>query len=143
MLLLGYVEGLEWERARAWRGADSRSLGSSVDIARHEATPDHSTVSHTRRRIDIETHEVVVAWVLQRVADAGLLKGKTVGVEATTLQANAAPRSTVRRDAGEGYDAFVGGLAAAFGIPTPTRAEFGVPRPEASEEPMSTEDGVL
>ena len=89
-----------------------------------EAPPDHSTVSRTRRRIDVETHEAVFTWVLQRVADAGLLKGKTVGIDATTLEANAALRSIVCRDTGEGYDAFLRGLAAASGIPTPTRAEL-------------------
>ena len=124
MLLLGYFEGLESERAMAWRAADSLSLRQFLDIALHEGPPDHSTVSRTRRRIDIETHEAVFTWVLQRVADAGLFKGKTVGIDATTLEANAALRSIVRRDTGEGYDAFLRGLAAASGIPTPTRAEL-------------------
>ena len=81
-------------------------------------------VSRTRRRIDVETHEAVFTWVLQRVADADLLKGKTVGIDATTLEANAALRSIVRRDTGEGYDSFLRGLAAASGIPTPTRSEL-------------------
>ncbi len=124
MLLLGYFEGLESERAMAWRAADSLSLRQFLDIALAEASPDHSTVSRTRRRIDVETHEAVFTWVLQRVADAGLLKGKTVGIDATTLEANAALRSIVRRDTGEGYDAFLRGLAAASGIATPTRAEL-------------------
>ena len=124
MLLLGYFEGLESERAMGWRAADSLSLRPFLDIALPEGPPDHSTVSRTRRRIDIETHEAVFTWVLQRVSDAGLLNGKTVGVDATTLEANAALRSIVRRDTGEGYDAFVRGLAAPSGIPTPTRAEL-------------------
>ena len=124
MLLLGYFEGVESERAMAWRAADSLSLRQFLDIALHEGPPDHSTVSRTRRRIDIETHEAVFTWVLQRVADAGLLKGKRVGIDATALEANAALRSIVRRDTGEGYDAFLRGLAAASGIPTPTRAEL-------------------
>ena len=124
MLLLGYFEGLESERAMAWRAADSLSLRQFLDLALQEAPPDHSTVSRTRRRIDVETHEAVFTWVLQRVADAGLLKGKTVGIDATTLEANAALRSIVRRDTGEGYDAFLRGLAAASGIPMPSRAEL-------------------
>ena len=124
LLLLGYFEGLESERAMAWRASDSLSLRQFLDIALHEAPPDHSTVSRTRRRIDVETHEAVFTWVLQRVADAGLLKGKTVGIDATTLEANAALRSIVRRDTGEGYDAFLRGLAAASGIATPSRAEL-------------------
>ena len=124
MLLLGYFEGLDSERAIAWRVADSLSLRQFLDIALHEAAPDHSTVSRTRRRIDLETHQAVFTWVLQRLADAGLVRGKTVGIDATTLEANAALRSIVRRDTGEGYETFLRGLAEASGISTPTRAEL-------------------
>ena len=104
MLLLGYFEDLDSERAIAWRAADSLSLRQFLDVALHDAPPDHSTVSRTRRRIDIETHLAVFTWVLQRLADAGLVKGKTVGIDATTLEANAALRSIVRRDTGESYE---------------------------------------
>ena len=90
MLLLGYFEGLDSERAIAWRAADSLSLRQFLDIALHEAAPDHSTVSRTRRRIDLKTHQAVFTWVLQRLADAGLVRGKTVGIDATT------PASTAR-----------------------------------------------
>ena len=141
MLLLGYFEGLESERAMAWRAADSLSLRQFLDLSLHEGPPDQSTVSRTRRRIDIETHEAVFTWVLQRVADAGLLKGKTVGIDATTLEANAALRSSVRRDTGEGYHAFLRGLAATSGIPTPTRAELARldrKRPKKSANDEST-----
>ena len=124
LLLVGYFEGLDSERAIAWRAADSLSLRQFLDLALHEAPPDHSTVSRTRRRIDVETHEAVFTWVLQRLADAGLVRGKTVGIDATTLEANAALRSIVRRDTGEGYETFLRGLAEASDIPTPTRAEL-------------------
>ena len=124
MLLLGYFEGLDSERAIAWRAADSLSLREFLDVALHEASPDHSTVSRTRRRIDLETHQAVFTWVLQRLSDAGFVKGKTIGIDATTLEANAALRSIVRRDTGESYEAFLHGLAAASGIDTPTRAEL-------------------
>ena len=124
LLLLGYFEGLDSERAIAWRAADSLSLRQFLDIALHEASPDHSTVSRTRRRVDLETHRAVFTWVLERLADAGLVRGKTVGIDATTLEANAALRSIVRRDTGEGYETFLHGLAEASGIPTPTRAEL-------------------
>ena len=124
MLLLGYVEGLDSERAIAWRAADSLSLRQFLDIALHEASPDHSTVSRTRRRIDLETHQAVFTWVLQRLADAGLVRGTTVGIDATTLEANAALRSIVRRDTGDGYETFLRGLAEASGLSTPTRAEL-------------------
>ena len=73
----------------------------------HEPPPDHSTVSRTRRLIDLETHQAVFTWVLQRLADAQLVKGRTLGIDATTLEANAALRSIVRRDTGEEYDAWL------------------------------------
>ena len=109
------------------------SLRQFLDIALHEAAPDHSTVSRTRRRIDLETHQAVFTWVLQHLADAGLVRGQTVGIDATTLDANAALRSIVRRDTGEGYETFLRGLAEASGVSTPTRAElarFDRKRPE-------------
>ena len=124
MLLLGYFEGLDSERAIAWRAADSLSLRQLLDVSLDAAPPDHSTVSRTRRRIDVETHLAVFTWVLQRLADAGLVGGKTVGIDATTLEANAALRSIVRRDTGADYETFLRQLAAASGIPTPTRAEL-------------------
>src|SRR5688572_5579570 len=89
-----------------------------------EVPPDHSTISRTRRVIDLETHEAVFTWMLQRLADAGLVKGKTVGIDATTLEANAALRSIVRRDTGESYPDFLMKLAQASGIDTPTRADL-------------------
>ena len=88
------------------------------------APPDHSTVSRTRRRVDVETHLAVFTWVLQRLADADLVGGKTVGIDATTLEANAALRSIVRRDTGAGCETFLRQLAVASGIATPTRAEL-------------------
>ena len=124
MLLLGHFEGLDSERAIAWRAADSLSLRHFLDVALHEAPPDHSTVSRTRQRIDIETHLAVFTWVLQRLADAGLVRGKTVGIDATTLEANAALRSSVRRDTRERYESFLRRLAETSGIATPTRAEL-------------------
>ena len=124
MLLLGDFEGLDSERAIAWRAADSLSLRQFLDVSLEEAPPDHSTVSRSRRRIAVETHLAVFTWVLQRLAAAGLVKGQTVGIDATTLEANAALRSIVRRDTGAGYETFLRGLAAASGIATPTRAEL-------------------
>ena len=115
-----------WTRNGRLRGraADSLSLRAFLDVALQEASPDHSTLSRTRRRIDVETHQVIFTWVLKRLADAGLVSGKTVGIDATTLEANAALRSIVRRDSGESSETFLHGLAAASGIPTPTRAEL-------------------
>jgi transposase len=124
LLLIGYFEGLDAERAIAWRAADSFALREFLGLALPEAPPDHSTISRTRRLIDLETHEAVFTWMLQRLADAGLVKGKTVGIDATTLEANAALRSIVRRDTGESYQDFLTKLAQASGIETPTRADL-------------------
>jgi transposase len=124
LLLIGYFEGLDAERAIAWRAADSFALREFLGLVLPEAPPDHSTISRTRRLIDLETHEAVFTWMLQRLADAGLVKGKTVGIDATTLEANAALRTIVRRDTGESYQDFLRKLAQASGIETPTRVDL-------------------
>src|SRR6266540_1329535 len=124
LLLIGYFEGLDAERAIAWRAADSLSVRSFLGLELHEAAPDHSTISRTRRLIDLETHHAVFTWFLQRLADAGLVKGTTIGIDATTLEANAALRSIVHRDSGETYQDFLTRLAQASGIETPTRADL-------------------
>jgi transposase len=98
LLLVGYFEGIDSERGIAWRAADSLGLRKFLRISLDEQTPDHSTISRTRRLIDVETHRKVFFWILEVLRDQGLLKGKTVGVDATTLEANAAMRSIVRRD---------------------------------------------
>jgi len=123
-LLIGYFEGLDSERLIAWRLADSISLRRFVAIELDETTPDHSTISRTRRLIDVETHREVFSWVLQVVAQEGMLKGGTIGIDATTLEANAALRSIVRRDTGERYEEFLKRLAAESGIETPTREQL-------------------
>jgi transposase len=124
LLLVGYFEGLESERGIAWRAADSLTLRDFLGLSLTEAPPDHSTISRTRRLIDVETHRAVFTWVLERLGAAGLVRGQTIGVDATTLEANAALRSIVRRDTGEGYHAFLTTLAQASGIQTPTRADL-------------------
>src|SRR5215471_8051687 len=124
LLLIGYFEGIEGERGIAWRAADSLALRHFLELEVSEAPPDHSTISRTRRRIDVETHQTVFRWVLELVAEKGLLKGKTVGIDATTLEANAAMRSIVRRDTGEGYEEFLRRLAEESGIATPTREQL-------------------
>jgi transposase len=123
-LLIGYFEGIDSERGIAWRLADSLALRQFVRISLTESTPDHSTISRTRRLIDAETHREVFGWVLKLLADRGLVKGKRVGVDATTLEASAAMRSIVRRDTGESYEEFLTGLAKASGIATPTREQL-------------------
>jgi transposase len=124
MLLIGYFEGIDSERGIAWRCADSRTLSAFLGYGLTESTPDHSSLSVIRHRIDLETHQEVFAWVLQMLATQGLLKGKTLGVDATTLEANAALRSIVRRDTGDSYNEFLTKLAKESGIDTPTREDL-------------------
>src|SRR2546428_407755 len=90
LLLLGYFEGLDSERGIAWRAADSLAVRSFVGLGLDAAAPDHSTISRTRRLIDLETHRAVFTWVQERLAAAGLLTGRTVAIDATTLEAIAA-----------------------------------------------------
>src|SRR5436190_3629506 len=124
MLLIGYFEGLDSERGIAWRCADSLSLRQFIGVAIDQGMPDHSSVSRTRRLIDLETHQQVFRFVLHLLAQKKLLKGKTIGVDSTTLEANAAMKSIVRRDTGESYEQFLTRLAVASGIQTPTREDL-------------------
>jgi len=124
LLLVGYFEGIDSERGIAWRAGDSLSIREFVGIPLNEGAPDHTTIARTRRLIDLETHRQVFGWVLGLLADAGLVKGKQIGIDATTLEANAALRSIVRRDNGEGYEEFLKGLARQSGIATPTREDL-------------------
>ena len=124
MLMVGYFEGLDSERGIDWRCADSLALRGFLGYSLRETTPDHSTLSKTRERIDLETHQTVFTWVLKVLAEEGHLKGKTIGIDATTLEANAAMRSIVRRDSGERYEEFLTALAKASGIATPSRQDL-------------------
>jgi transposase len=124
LLMVGYFEGLDSERGIAWRAADSLTLRDFLGLSLPEAPPDHTTIARTRRLVDLETHRTVFTWVLQRLGEAGLVKGNIIGVDATTLEANAALRSIVRRDTGESYQAFLTQLAVTSGIETPTRADL-------------------
>jgi len=124
LLLLGYFEGLDSERGMAWRAADSSGVRAFLGLALTEGAPDHSTIARTRRLIDLDTHRAVFTWVVQCLGIAGLVKGKTIAIDATTLEANAALRSIVRRDTGESYHDFLTQLAQASGIETPTRADL-------------------
>src|SRR3954463_10985374 len=109
-MMIGFFEGLDSERGIAWRLADSLTLRQFLAIGLDENTPDHVTISRTRRLIDGETHQRIFSWVLERLAQSGLIKGKTIGVDSTTLEANAAMKSIVRRDTGESYDEYLKGF---------------------------------
>ncbi len=123
-LLVGYFEGIDSERGIDWRCNDSLSLKAFLGVACDESAPDHSTISRTRRLVDLETHAEVFREILKILANHNLIEGKTVGVDSTTLEANAAMRSIVRRDTGEGYQQFLERLAKESGIETPTRDDL-------------------
>lgn len=120
MLLIGYFEGIESERGICWRCADSLSLRVFLGLSLTEAVPDQSTLSRTRTRLPLELFEKVFGIVLGIVADAGLLKGKVVGVDATYLRADASMKAIVRRDTGELYAKYIRGLAREDGVADPT-----------------------
>jgi len=124
LLLVGYFEGIDSERGIAWRAADSLTLRRFLGYELHQGTPDHTTISRTRRLIDLETHRAVFGWVLKVLAEQGLLKGNTIAIDGTTLEANAALRSIVHRATGEAYNEFLQRLAAESGIETPTREQL-------------------
>src|SRR6266852_1767286 len=103
MLFVGYFEGLDSQRGIAWRCADSFSLRAFLGIPFDKASPDHSSLTKIRQRLTEVVHEQVFAHVLKIAHGKDLLKAKTVGVDSTTLEANAAMRAIVRRDTGEDY----------------------------------------
>ena len=116
LMLIGFFESIDSERGIAWRVADSLSLRQFLGFGLDEATPDHVTISRTRRLLDEATHQAVFGWVVQELTRRGLLKGKTIGIDATTLEANAAMKSIVRRDTQESYTEYLRRLAEAEGI---------------------------
>jgi transposase len=123
-LLVGFFEGIGSERGIAWRIADSLSLRDFLGLGMTKAPPDHSTISRNRRRLDVEVHHRVFTWVLKRLADNKLLEGKTIGIDATTLEANAALRTLVKREDGQAYKDYLVELAKAEGIDNPTREDI-------------------
>src|SRR5262249_22706669 len=124
MLFVGYFEGLDSQRGIAWRCADSRSLQAFLGYLPTEATPDHSSLTVIRRRLPEVVHEEVFAFVLRLAADKGLLGGKTVAVDATLLQANAAMKAIQRKDTGDDWKAYLRKLAAEAGLEDPTDEEL-------------------
>ena len=117
---IGYFEGIDSERGIAYRASDSLGLREFLGLSLEERTPDHSTLSKTRRLMNLGTHKAMFRWVLKRLAEEGLLSGKNLGVDATTLEANAALKSIVRRDDGLSYDEHVAQLMKAEGMEEPT-----------------------
>jgi len=124
MHLVGYFEGIASERGLEWRCADSLSLRDFLGLELRDRVPDHSWLSRTRARLPLEVHEQVFAWVLEQLAARGLIKGERIGIDASTMEANAAMRGIRRRDSGATYRAMLTRMAEASGIETPTAAEL-------------------
>lgn len=124
MLFVGYFEELNSQRGIAWRCSDSFSLRAFLDIPLNKATPDHSSLSRIRQRLPLVVHEHVFAFVLQVAQDKKLLRGKTVVVDSTTLEANAAMKAIVRKDTGEDWKEYLKRLAAEEGIEDPSDEEL-------------------
>src|ERR687883_160912 len=124
MHMVGYFEGIDSERGIEWRCSDSLSLREFLRLETAERVPDHSWMSKTRGRLPHELHEQVFAWVLALIAEHGLVRGERIGVDASTLAANAALRQIVRRDTGEGYPEMLERMAEESGIATPTAEDL-------------------
>jgi transposase len=120
MHMIGYFEGIDSERGIEWRCSDSLSLREFLLLESRNRVPDHSWLSKTRTRLPGEVHEDIFSWVLKLIADKGLIKGERIGVDASTMEANAALRNIVRREDGEGYREMLVRLAKESGIETPT-----------------------
>jgi transposase len=120
MLLVGYFEGLDAQRAIAWRCSDSLALREFLGLGVTKPVPEHSSLTVTRQRLPLAVHEAVFARILELAATKGLLRGKTVAVDATTLEANAAMKSIVRRDTGESWRQYIRRLATEDGVAEPT-----------------------
>ena len=124
MLFVGYFEGIASQRGIAWRCSDSLSLREFLGLALSESSPDHSSMTRIRRRLPLEVDCEVFRFVLTLAAEHGLLRGRTVGVDATTLEANAAMKAIVRKDTGEDWKAYLRRLAEAEGMDNPTDEEL-------------------
>jgi len=149
MLLVGYFEGIDSQRGIAWRCADSLALRSFLGIALHESTPDHSTLTLTRKRLPPEVFAEVFQFVLRIAHEKRLLSGQTVGVDSTLLEADAAMKSIVRRDTGEDWKQYVTRLMREEGVVEPDeqpsdedirRYDRRRPKKVSNEEWVSTTD---
>src|ERR671912_1604595 len=140
MHLVGYFEGIDSERGLEWRCSDSLSLREFLRLSLSEAAPDHSWLSKTRARLPLEVHEAVFGWVLARLAEHGLIKGDRIGVDASTIEANAALRAIVRRETGEGYREMLKRLAVESGIATPTADDLIRLDPKRKGKRLSNQD---
>jgi transposase len=142
MHMVGYFEGIDSERGIEWRCADSLSLREFLRLATTDRVPDHSWLSKTRSRLPHEVHEAVFGWVLALIAEHGLVKGERIGVDASTMEANAALRTIVRRDSGETYREMLKRMAAESGIETPSADDLTRLDRARKGKKLSNEDWV-
>ena len=142
MHMVGYFEGIDSERGLEWRCSDSLSLRDFLLLEGRQRVPDHSWLSKTRSRLPHEVHEAVFNWVLSLIADAGLVKGERIGVDASTMEANAALRNIVRRATGEGYREMLERLAQESGIETPTAEDLARLDRKRKGKKLSNQDWV-
>ena len=142
MHLVGYFEGIDSERGLEWRCSDSLSLREFLLLEMRERVPDHSWLSRTRARLPHEVNTAVFDWVLALIAEAGLVKGERIGVDASTMEANAALRNIVRRDTGEGYRGMLERLAQESGIETPTAEDLARLDRKRKGKKLSNQDWV-
>lgn len=145
MLFIGYFEGIDSQRGIAWRCDDSLSLRKFLGYPLNEETPDHSSLSRIRWRLPAEVFSEVFRFALQIVAEHKLLDARTVGVDSTTLEANAAMKSIVRKDTSEDWDAYLKRLAAAEGVEIKSKAElirYDKHRNDKGQKKVSNEDWV-
>src|SRR6202171_5458409 len=122
--MVGYFEGIDSERGIVWRCSDSLSLREFLRLASRDKVPDHSWLSKTRSRLPHEVHEKVFVWILNLVAERGLVKGERIGVDGSTMEANAALRTIVRRDTSKTYRHMLTRMAEESGVATPTIDEL-------------------
>src|SRR4051812_5915427 len=142
MVLIGYFEGIGSQRGIAWRCSDSLSLRDFLGIPLTEESPDHSSLSVIRDRLPMEVHREGFTWVLRLLDEKKLVKGKTVGVDSTTLEANAAMKSIVRRDTGDDYETYVKQLMTEEGIKEPTSEEVRRFDKQRKDKKVSNEEWV-
>ena len=124
MLFIGFFEGIESEREIAWRCVDSLSLRDFLGYKLTESTPEHSTLSRTRQRLPIEFHHAGFSIILTLLAKNDMVKGNVIGIDASTIEANASMRTLIRRETKDDYEAFLTKMAAESGIETPTKDEL-------------------
>jgi transposase len=142
MHMVGYFEGIDSERGIEWRCSDSLSLREFLLLESRDRVPDHSWLSKTRGRLPQEIHEAVFGWVLALIAGHGLLKGERIGIDASTMEANAALRAIVRRDTGEGYREMLTRMAQESGIETPTTDDLIRMDRRRKDKKLSNDDWV-